>query len=94
MVLRGWGQLPWAWPHDGLQHDKGAGSQIMKQYKTAGLKMLPEHATFPDGSNSVEAGNFFMLERMQTGRLKVFRTCTKWMEEKRLYHREEKRRRQ
>jgi hypothetical protein len=51
--------------------------------------MLPEHATFPDGTNSVEAGNFFMLERMQTGRLKVFRTCPLWLEEKRLYHREE-----
>lgn len=90
MTLRTWGELPWAWPHDGLSHDKGAGVQIRKQYKDAGLKMLPEHATFPDGTNSVEAGNFFMLERMQTGRLKVFSTCPLWLEEKRLYHREEK----
>jgi len=90
MTLLGWGEdLPWAWPHDGLQHDKGAGGQIRKQYRDARLKMLPEHATFPDGTNSVEAGNFFMLERMQTGRLKVFRTCPLWLEEKRLYHREE-----
>ena len=29
-----------------------------------------------------------MLERMQTGRLKVFRHLTDWLEEFRLYHRD------
>ena len=36
----------------------------------------------------VEAGLFMMLERMQTGRLKVFRHLTDWLEEFRLYHRD------
>lgn len=79
--------LPWAWPHDGLQHDKGSGEQLAKQYATAGLRMLPKRATFEDGTNGVEAGIFEMLDRMQTGRFKVFRSCPLWMAEKRLYHR-------
>ena len=28
-----------------------------------------------------------MLDRMQTGRWKVFSTCRAWLEERRLYHR-------
>jgi hypothetical protein len=34
--------------------------------------MLPEHAQFEDGSVSVEAGIMAMLDRMRTGKLKVF----------------------
>ena len=30
-----------------------------------------------------------MLERLETGRLKVFKTCTMWQEERRLYHRKD-----
>jgi phage terminase large subunit-like protein len=88
--LRPWGSwLPWAWPHDGLQADKGSGEQLAKQYKTAGLKMLPNRATFVDGSSSVEAGLLDMLDRMKSGRFKVFANCVQWMEEFRLYHRKD-----
>jgi phage terminase large subunit-like protein len=89
-ALKPWGAwLPWAWPHDGLQHDKGSGEQLKSQYAAQGLKMTPERATFADGTNGVEAGLMDMLDRMQTGRFKVFRTCTKWLEEFRLYHRDD-----
>ena len=85
-----WGGLRWAWPHDGNQADKGSGDQLAKQYKTAGLDMLPEHATFSDGSMGVEAGLMDMLTRMYDGRWKVFDgPCPLWMEEYRLYHRDE-----
>lgn len=88
--LRPWGTwLPWAWPHDGMQHDKGSGIQLAQQYREQGLNMLPERATFLDGSNGVEAGVMEMLDRMQTGRWKVFSTCTEWLEERRLYHRKD-----
>ena len=50
--------------------------------------MLPERATFEDGSNGVEAGLSQLLERMQTGRFKVFSHLGDWFEEFRLYHRE------
>lgn len=80
--------LPWAWPHDG-NNDMAAGPNLASQYREQGLKMLPERATFLDGSNSVEAGVMDMLDRMQTGRWKVFRTCGLWLEERRLYHRKD-----
>lgn len=89
-AMRAWGAwVPTAWPHDGLQHDKGSGEQLAKQYGRAGLKMLPERATFPNGSNGVEAGLMEMLERMQTGRWKVFSNLDDWFEEFRMYHRKD-----
>ncbi len=88
--LKPWGAwLPWAWPHDGLQHDKGSGEQLAKQYKTQGLAMLPERATFEDGSNGVEAGVADMFDRMQTGRFKVFAHLLEYFEEFNLYHRKD-----
>ena len=89
-ALKAWGGwLPWAWPHDGLQHDKGSGDQLAAQYRAGGLRMLGSRATFPDGTNGVEAGLMDMLDRMQTGRLKVFAHLTEWFEEFRLYHRKD-----
>jgi hypothetical protein len=87
-ALRPWGEwLPWAWPHDGLQHDKGSGEQLAAQHAAQGLNMLPKRATFEDGTNGVEAGLFDMLSRMQTGRLKVASHLAEWFDEKRMYHR-------
>lgn len=89
-ALREWGDwLPWAWPHDGLQHSKDSGEQLAEQYKRQKLLMLPDRATFDDGTNGVEAGISDMLTMMQTGRWKVFRTCGEWIEEFRLYHRKD-----
>jgi len=88
-ALKPWGDwLPWAWPHDG-NNDTAAGENLAAQYKGQGLGFLPERATFEDGSNSVEAGLMDMLDRMVTGRWKVFSTCTEWFEEFRLYHRKD-----
>jgi hypothetical protein len=78
-----------AWPHDGLQHDKGSGDQLAQQYKNAGVNMLPHRATFEDGSNGLEAGVSEMLARMQTMRIRVFSHLDDWFEEFRLYHRKE-----
>ena len=88
-AIKAWGNYPVAWPHDGLQHDKGSGEQLADQYRKLGVKMLPERAQFEDGSFGVEAGIADMLERMQTGRWKVFSTCGGWLEEFRLYHRKD-----
>lgn len=88
-TIRSWGDwLPVAWPHDGLQHDKGSGEPLAAQYRAQGLKMLPEKATFEDGSNGVEAGVIEMLDRMHTGRWRVFEHLEDWFGEFRLYHRE------
>jgi len=51
--------------------------------------MLFTHAQFEDETNGVEAGITQMLERMQTGRWKVFPHLTQWLEEFELYHRKD-----
>lgn len=83
--------IPVAWPHDALQHDKGGSAeQLAQQYRDAGVNMLPERSTFEDGKTSgVEAGLMLMLERMETGRIKVAKHLNDWWEEFRLYHRKD-----
>lgn len=97
-TIKPWGEwLPWAWPHDGLQHDKGSGQALADQYKAQGLKMLADKATHPpvdgdkegSGGNGVEAGLMDLLDRMQTGRFKVFAHLVDFWEEFRLYHRKD-----
>jgi hypothetical protein len=89
-ALKAWGDwLPWAWPHDGLQHDKGSGEALAEQYRRQGLRLLAERATHDDGSSGLEAGVTEMLERMQTGRWKVFAHLEDWFAEFRLYHRKD-----
>ena len=88
-AVKPWGDfIRCAWPHDGLQHDKASGEELARAYAKHGLNMLTERATFEDGTNGVEAGVLEILERMQTGRWKVFSTCGAWFGEFRLYHRE------
>lgn len=89
-ALKPWGDwLPWAWPHDGLQRDKGSGDELASQYRKQGLAMLAERATHVDGSSGVEAGIMEMLTRMESGRFKVFRHLNDWFSEFRLYHRKD-----
>ena len=89
-ALKPWGKLPWAWPRDGRRETlEGAGVALAKQYTAQGLEMLYEHAQFEDGSVSVEAGLIKMLQRMETGRFKVFKHLNDWFEEFRLFHRKD-----
>jgi phage terminase large subunit-like protein len=94
-ALKSWGKdLNWAWPRDGRRETlEGAGIPLMRQYEAQGLEMLPKHAAYDDGTPggnvSVEAGLMDMLDRMQTGRLKVYRHLNDWFEEFRLYHRKD-----
>lgn len=88
--------IPVAWPHDGLQHDKGSGIELAEQYRQHGVNMLHEMAQFPESEEhtatsrvSVEAGVAELLDRMLTGRLKVARHLTDWFDEFRLYHRKD-----
>lgn len=90
--------IPVAWPHDGYQvKDAKHGQQLAKQYKDEDVNMLNKHAQFKKDKRdeskgsvtSVEAGLQEMLTRMQTGRWKVFSNCEGWLEEYRMYHRED-----
>lgn len=91
ITLKPWGsELPWAWPHDGLQHDKGSGDQLAELYRRQGMKMLPERAQYEgERGSGVEAGLMDMLDRMQTDRWKVFSHLSEWFDELRLYHRKD-----
>lgn len=92
--------IPMAWPHDAYQHDKGGScEQLCKQYRDLKVNMLRDHATHsPDpikgekegqGGFGREAGLTLMLDRMNTGRLKVATHLNDWWEEFRLYHRQD-----
>lgn len=91
--------IPVAWPHDGLQHDKGSGTQLAELYRSAGINMLHERAQYEEGTAqnngqtnhrfSVEAGVMDMLDRMKNGRFKVMDHLSDWWEEFRLYHRKD-----
>jgi len=90
-AIKPWGAwIPVAWPHDGLRKDKDpSGKEFKALYEDQGLNMLPDKAEFEDGGYGREAGLMDMLDRMETGRWKVFKTCTSWLEERRLYHRKD-----
>jgi hypothetical protein len=93
-ALKSWGEIEWAWPRDGRRETlEGAGIPLMRQYATQGLSMLSSQAAYDDGTPggnvSVEAGLMDMLDRMQTGRLKVYSNLNDWFEEFRLYHRKD-----
>lgn len=88
-TLKRWGRMPWAWPADGYQRDKRSGGTLRNDYQDHGLNMIATHAQFPDGGNGVEAGIMAMLERMQTGRLKVADHLEDWWSEFRMYHRKD-----
>lgn len=89
-ALKPWGKhLRWAWPPDAYQRDKRSGGTLREDYEQHGLAMLSDHATFPDGGNGVEAGIMDILQRMQTGRFKVFSHLNEWLDEFRLYHRKD-----
>lgn len=89
-ALKAWGDLRWFWPRDGRRETlEGAGIALADQYRKQGLDMWHEHSQFEDGSVSVEAGLMEMLDRMQSGRFKVFKSHLDWWEEFRLYHRKD-----
>jgi hypothetical protein len=98
-AIKPWGDwIPIVWPQDGLQTEKGSGAPLADQYRAQGLYLLPHHFTNPpspdqeegQGGIGVEPGLIEMLTRMQTGRFKVFSTCRYFLEEVRMYHRDEK----
>lgn len=84
--------VPVAWPHDGLQHEKGRddAKQQKTHYVNAGFRLLDSHATWPEGGNSVENGIYEIRDLMAKGQFKVFRGLSGWFDEFLQYHRDEK----
>lgn len=59
------------------------GEQLLQSYQDLGLDLLP-------ADNGVESGIYDVWERMSTGRLKVFKSMQNWLNEYRIYRRDEK----
>lgn len=59
------------------------GDQLLQMYRDLGLDVQP-------AINAVEAGIYEVWQRLSSGRLKVFRSCQNWLNEFRLYRRDEK----
>lgn len=49
----------------------------------------PNNLKLTPAKNAVEAGIYEMQQRLSTGRYKVFASCRNWLEEKKLYRRDE-----
>ena len=81
--------MPVAWPHDGHKHDRSSGEPVATLWRNDGVNMLRDHAQWPEGGISVEAGITQILDRLQTGRLKVADHLNDWWDEFRLYHRKD-----
>ena len=88
--------IPVAWPHDGMIHDKGSGTGLADQYRAQGVAMAVEHFRNPPtpeqkgkGDIRIEPGINALLQAMTNGQFKVFSTCTRWFEEKGMYHRDD-----
>lgn len=88
--------IPIAWPHDGMKEDPKSGKSFYKLYIDEGLtNFLPKHFSNPpgpgqkDGGQGVEIGITELINRMETGRFKVFSHLKEWFDEKRIYHRKD-----
>ena len=84
--------IPVAWPHDGMTRDKGGGKALRDQYEEHGVNMMPFSARYDDikgGGQAREPITMEILERMRTGRFKVFRNLSDWFDEKRMLHRKD-----
>jgi hypothetical protein len=91
-------RIPVSWPHDGMNREKSGGITLADHYRKAGVNMLPKSARYPrqpgekhekGGAQPVEPIVDEVLERMLTGRFKVFSSLSLWFEEKRSYHRKD-----
>lgn len=90
--------IPVVWPHDGNKNNPGNEGAITTAdlFRKEGLKMTPDHFRNPPapgekgkGNISREPGIAAMLQAMESGRFKVFSTCTEWFMEKSMYYRDE-----
>lgn len=80
------GNVPVAWPRDGTDRDAHSGEPIAAGYRKHGLKMLSDHATWPEGVVSTYAGIKEMDERFKSGKLLVAQHLGEFFEEYRQYH--------
>ena len=75
-----------------MQHDKGSGEQVYKQYEELGVETLPFSARFDDekgGGQSTETIISYAKEMFKVGNLKIFSNLQGLLGEMRQYHRKD-----
>lgn len=89
-AVKSWADgVPTAWPHDGLQHEKGSAREQKSYYEDAGFEMLDVHSQWVDGKNGVETGLVQLHKLMDTGKFFVFSHLHEFFNEMLSYHRDE-----
>lgn len=86
--------IPVMWPHDANRKNGYGGPSLADMYRREGVKMHWDKFTNPPpngfteghGGNEIMPGIQEILTRMRTGRFKVFKTLSPWLEEFRMYH--------
>ncbi|AUV61815.1 terminase [Pseudomonas phage Bjorn] len=93
---KGGQDIPVVVPHDAFKHDGATtGKRFIDLLQGYGLNIVREPFSNPPGpdgkhgGNSVEFGVNWMLSRMDQGSFRVFSTCTKFLQEMKLYHRKD-----
>jgi phage terminase large subunit-like protein len=82
-------RIPIAWPHDGLQHEKGSGQQLAEIYKRLGAPMLTTHAENHGGGFHTEPAIEEMCGYMKLGKFTIASHMGELTEEILSYHRDE-----
>lgn len=84
---------PVAWPHDGEKREENKTGEFAPLYKKFDLKMLPNHATWPQGGFSTEAAIVEMQQRFEKaggpGGIMICEDLDDLFEEIRMYHRKD-----
>lgn len=85
--------VPVAWPHDGEKREENKSGEFAPLYKKFDLKMLPHHATWPDGGFSTEAAVLEIQQREEKaggpGGIQYCEDLSEFLEERRMYHRKD-----
>lgn len=89
-------KIPVVVPHDAFKHDGAtSGKMFIELFQDFGLNMIQKPFSNPQVPGvkippaSVEFGVNWMLRRMEAKKLKIFTTCTKFLQEMKLYHRKD-----
>lgn len=90
--------IPVAWPHDGMNREKGGTGTLARKYMDLGVNMMGKSARYPkkpgetterSGSQPTEPIVIEVQDRLLSGRFKVFSTCEPFFQEYRGYHRKD-----
>lgn len=90
--------IPVAWPHDGVNREKGGTGTLANSYIKLGVNMLGKSARYPrrpgekeekSGAQPTEPIVMEMNDRLRSGRFRVFSNCSEFFDEYRSYHRKD-----